>query len=90
VHDSQKLDDVLDLSNTGNGVWADSAYRSVQIEAGLTAKGLQRSLSRKHPDASQALLPPRHHRPRRRCAAEKRDELAPFHVWMAPAWQEKM
>src|SRR5205823_5846196 len=37
VHDSQKLDDVLDLSNTGNGVWADSAYRSVPIEAGLTA-----------------------------------------------------
>ena len=34
VHDSQKLDDVLDLSNTGKGVWADSAYRSVQIEAG--------------------------------------------------------
>src|SRR5262249_4014094 len=27
VHDSQKLDAVLDLSNTGKGVWADSAYR---------------------------------------------------------------
>src|SRR5215831_16086332 len=39
VHDSQKLDDLLDLSNTGNGVWADSAYRSVQIEANLKAKG---------------------------------------------------
>ena len=37
VHDSQKLDGVLDLSNTGKGVWADSAYRSVQIEAGLKA-----------------------------------------------------
>jgi hypothetical protein len=23
-------------------------------------------------------------------AAEQRDELAPLHVWMAPAWQEKM
>jgi hypothetical protein len=23
-------------------------------------------------------------------AAEKRDELAASHVWMAPAWQEKM
>jgi hypothetical protein len=23
-------------------------------------------------------------------AAEQRDELAAFHVWMAPAWQEKM
>jgi len=28
VHDSQKLDDVLDKSNTGAEVWADSAYRS--------------------------------------------------------------
>ena len=28
VHDSQKLDDLLDLSNTGNGVWADSGYRA--------------------------------------------------------------
>ena len=40
VHDSQKLDDLLDLSNTGNGVWADSAYHSDQIEANLKAKGL--------------------------------------------------
>src|SRR5213078_2278085 len=47
VHDSQKLDDVLDFSNTGNGVWADSAYRSVQIEAGLTAKGLQSHIHRR-------------------------------------------
>ena len=53
VHDSQKLDDLLDLSNTGNGVWADSAYRSVQIEANLKAKGLQsrihRRAARSHP-----------------------------------------
>jgi len=35
------------------------------------------------------LLRARRERPRRR-AAEKRDELATFHVWMAPAWQEKM
>src|SRR5262249_4486592 len=41
VHDSQKLEDLLDLSNTGNGVWADSAYHSDQIEANLKAKGLQ-------------------------------------------------
>ena len=44
VHDSQKLDDLLDLSNTGNGVWADSAYRSDQIEANLKAKGLHVSI----------------------------------------------
>ena len=47
VHDSQKLDDVLDLSNTGNEVWADSAYRSVEIEAGLTEKGLHSRIHRR-------------------------------------------
>ena len=47
VHDSQKLDDVLDLSNTGKEVWADSAYRSVQIEAGLKEKGLQSRIHRR-------------------------------------------
>jgi IS5 family transposase len=47
VHDSQKLDDVLDLSNTGKEVWADSAYRSVEIEAGLKAKGLQSRIHRR-------------------------------------------
>ena len=47
VHDSQKLDDVLGLSNTGDGVWADSAYRSVQIEAGLKARGLQSRIHRR-------------------------------------------
>jgi hypothetical protein len=36
------------------------------------------------------LLRPRRERPRGRRAAEQRDELAPLHVWMAPAWQEKM
>jgi hypothetical protein len=34
------------------------------------------------------LLRARRERPRRRRAAEQRDELAPLHVWMAPAWQE--
>src|SRR5438093_10704762 len=47
VHDSQKLDDVLDLSNTGKKVWADSAYRSLQIEAGLKEKGLQSRIQRR-------------------------------------------
>jgi transposase, IS5 family len=41
VHDSQKLDDILDANNTGRTVWADSAYRSAEIEAKLTAKGLK-------------------------------------------------
>jgi hypothetical protein len=47
VHDSQKLDDVLDLSNTGKEVWADSAYCSVEIEAGLKEKGLQSRIHRR-------------------------------------------
>ena len=41
VHDSQKLDDILDANNTGRKVWADSAYRSAEIEAKLKAKGLK-------------------------------------------------
>src|SRR5262245_16424306 len=36
------------------------------------------------------LLRPRCERPRHRRATNKRDELAALHVWMAPAWQEKM
>ena len=47
VHDSQKLHDMLDLCNTGSEVWADSAYRSAQIEADLKAKGLQSRIHRR-------------------------------------------
>jgi IS5 family transposase len=50
VHDSQKLDDVLDRSNTGKEVWADSAYRSAEIEARLEAKGYK---SRVHARAAR-------------------------------------
>jgi IS5 family transposase len=39
VHDSQKLDDVLDADNTGRDVWADSAYRSQAAETRLAEKG---------------------------------------------------
>ncbi len=35
----QKLDDLLDPANTGRDVWADSAYRSEEVEARLAAKG---------------------------------------------------
>src|SRR5215831_2838864 len=37
---------------------------------------------------NRLLLCTRRERPCRHCAAEQRDELAPLHVWMAPAWQE--
>ena len=46
-HDSLKLDDILDASNTGNQVWADSAYRSAKIEAKLAAKGLKSRIHRR-------------------------------------------
>ena len=36
------------------------------------------------------LLRARRERPRDRRTAEQGDERAPFHVWMAPALQEKM
>jgi len=47
VHDSQKLDDVLDKSNTGTEVWADSAYRSAEIEARLKANGYKSRVHRR-------------------------------------------
>ena len=39
VHDSQVVDDILDPDNTASEVWADSAYRSAEIEAKLKGKG---------------------------------------------------
>jgi transposase, IS5 family len=53
VHDSQKLDEVLDKSNTSNEVWADSAYRSAETEAKLKERGfksrIHRRAARNHP-----------------------------------------
>lgn len=39
VHDSQALGAVLDPDNGGDEIWADSAYRSDNIEAGLAVLG---------------------------------------------------
>ena len=39
VHDSQKLDELLDAGNPGRDVWADGAYRSEAAEARLAEKG---------------------------------------------------
>ena len=47
VHDSQVLDEVLDPHNTASDVWADSAYRSAEIEAKLKQKGLRSRVHRK-------------------------------------------
>ena len=47
VHDSQVVDDILDADNTASDVWADSAYRSAEIEAKLKEKGLKSRIHRK-------------------------------------------
>ena len=40
VHDSQVVEVILDANNTASDVWADSAYRSTEIEEMLADKGL--------------------------------------------------
>src|SRR6202047_5115929 len=47
VHDSQKFEDVLDTSNTASDVWADSAYRSDEIEEKLAERGLKNRIHRR-------------------------------------------
>ena len=47
VHDSQKIVDILDPANTASDVWADSAYRSAEIEARLAERGLKSRIHRK-------------------------------------------
>ena len=53
VHDSQKLDGLLNKANTSEEVYADSAYRSAETEAKLKARGfrsrIHRRGSRNHP-----------------------------------------
>ena len=41
VHDSQKLDGLLNKGNTSRDVFADSAYRSTETEATLKARGFE-------------------------------------------------
>ena len=47
VHDSQVVEVILDANNTASDVWADSAYRSVEIEEMLAGKGLTSRIHRK-------------------------------------------
>jgi IS5 family transposase len=53
VHDSQTLDGLLNKDNSSQDVYADSAYRSAEIEAKLKARGfrsrIHRRGSRNHP-----------------------------------------
>ena len=45
VHDNQAVDHLLMRGNTGAGVWADSAYRSKEMEAKLRHRTGQRQQS---------------------------------------------
>lgn len=47
MHDSQKLDDLIDADNTASGFWGDSAYRSVEIEDKLEQKGCRSHIHHK-------------------------------------------
>jgi IS5 family transposase len=47
VHDSQAVDHLLMRGNTGSGVWADSAYRSEEMEAKLRDRKLKSHIHRK-------------------------------------------
>jgi len=47
VHDSQVIEGILDANNTASDVWADSAYRSAEIELMLDEKGLKSRIHRK-------------------------------------------
>ena len=47
VHDSQVIEAILDANNTASDVWADSAYRSAEIELMLAGKGLTSRIHRK-------------------------------------------
>ena len=53
VHDSQKLDGLLNNTNTSQDVYADSAYRSAETEARLDERGFRSRIhnraSRNHP-----------------------------------------
>jgi transposase, IS5 family len=46
-HDSQELEALLDPDNTASDVWADSAYRSAEIEAKLAERGRKSHIHRR-------------------------------------------
>ncbi len=47
VHDSRVFEEMLDEGNGGNGVWADSAYRSKETEEILEERGYRSYVNRK-------------------------------------------
>ena len=68
-----------------------TGFLQASAESGeVLAVGFDRCEMNKPNHRHLRLLRTRHERPRGCRAAEQRYEIAPFHVWMAPAWQEKM
>jgi transposase, IS5 family len=47
VHDSQVLEKLFDSDNTGKALWADSAYKSEEIDNKLTRRRLKNNINRK-------------------------------------------
>jgi IS5 family transposase len=47
VHDSRKLDELIDPQNTASGFWGDSAYRSADTENKLEDKGFRSHIHHK-------------------------------------------
>jgi IS5 family transposase len=47
VHDSQELGDLFDPDNTGKALWADSAYKSEEIDRKLKRRRLRNNINRK-------------------------------------------
>jgi IS5 family transposase len=47
VHDSQVLDKLFDSDNTGKALWADSAYKSEEIDKKLKRRKLKNNINRK-------------------------------------------
>src|SRR6266508_1353843 len=101
--DNETLDHLLSLNDCKTYVGPvayikpNAISATAKIAAQISASTLcmtQRSSARKKPRLSRGfivyLLASAGERPGSRRAAEPRDELAPLHVWMAPAWQEKM
>ncbi len=47
VHDSQALDELIDVDNTSSDLWGDSAYRSAETERSLGEKGYRSHIHHK-------------------------------------------
>ena len=47
VHDSQPFNDLFDPDNSGKGMWADSAYKSDEIDKNLRRKRIKNNINRK-------------------------------------------